>query len=200
VNVTITFTMIDGEGKKSSAHSILTVPSIKRYSNVVLYNNSASKTDGFSTADGKVYKSLSTYESITAANQSVQETIDLIFRVNNNSAMLVAPYDGNFSSNFTVKNKTKFRKMKGITETDFAELTNASLSYFIDKDTVSNGSTHVSDIKVGDFIGYRTDFASANSYKYGIIKVNSIHPANCSWYDGISYMFEMEVVTQIKKD
>jgi hypothetical protein len=199
-NVTIAFTMIDTEGKKSSSHTILTVPAIKRYSDVILYSSSASKTDGFSTADGKVYKNLSNYESITAANQSVQETIDIIFRVNNNSAMLVAPYDGNFSSNFTIKNKTKFRKMKGITVADFAELTNASFSYFVDKDTVSNGSTHVSDIKVGDFIGYRTDFASANSYKYGIIKVNSIHPANCDWYDGISYMFEMEVVTQIKKD
>jgi len=198
-DVTLSFSLIDGEGKKSSSSKVLTVPSIIRYNSIKMYTNSNSKTDGFSSADGLVYHKLSNYESITTANQTVQETIDIIFLVSDNTAMFVAPYNGNFASNFSVKNKSKFKRMESITASDFSSLTNASLSYFIDKDTVNEGSTSVSEIKVGDFIGFKTDFASTNSYKYGIMKVNSIHPANCNWYEGTSYMVEMDVVTQIEK-
>jgi hypothetical protein len=199
IDVSISFNLIDDEGKKAASSKVLTVPSITRYNSIKLFSNSNSKTDGLSTVDGVVYQKLPSYESITSANQAVQETIDIIFLVSNNSAMFVAPYNGNFSSNFSVRNKTKFKKMESITATDFASLTNASLSYFIDTDKVNEGPTSVSNVKVGDFIGFKTDFASANSYKYGIMKINSIHPANCDWYEGTSYMVEMEVVTQIEK-
>lgn len=199
VEVTLSFSLIDEEGKKATSTKVITVPGITRYSNITMYTNSNSKTDGLSTADGIVYRKLPGYESITSDNVKIQEAIDVIFLVSNNSAMFVAPYNGNFASNFTVRNKTKFKKMESISATDFAVLTNASLSYFIDTDKVNNGSTSVSDIKVGDFIGFKTDFASANSYKFGIIKINSIHPANCDWYEGTSYVVEMEVVTQIEK-
>jgi len=199
VEVTLSFSLIDKDGKKEASTKMITVPSITRYSNITIYTNSNSKTDGFSTAEGTVYKKLPGYESINSDNVKVQEAIDVIFLVSNNEAMFVAPYNGNFASNFTVRNKTKFRKMESITVSDFATLTNASLSYFIDTDKVNNGSTSVSNVKVGDFIGFKTDFASTNSYKYGIMKINSIHPANCDWYEGTSYVLEMEVVTQIEK-
>ncbi len=199
VDVTLSFKLIDGEGKKSSSSKVLTVPAITRYNSITMYTNSNSKTDGLSTADGTVYKKLPTYEAITSDNVKVQESIDVIFIVSNNSAMFVAPYNGNFSSNFTVRNKTKFKKMESLNTVDFASLNNATFSYFIDTDEVNKGTTSVSDVKVGDFIGYKTDFASTNSYKYGIMKINSIHPANCDWYEGTSYVVEMEVVTQIKK-
>lgn len=199
VDVSLSFSLIDEEGKKSSSFKVLTVPAITRYNSITMYTNSNSKTDGFSTVDGMVYKKLAGYESITTDNVKVQESIDIVFIVSDNSAMFVAPYNGNFSSNFSVRNKTKLKKMESITATDFATLTNASLSNFIDTDEVNKGATSVSDVKVGDFIGFKTDFASANSYKYGIMKINSIHPANCDWYEGTSYMVEMEVVTQIEK-
>lgn len=199
VDVSLSFKLIDEEGKKTSSSKVLTVPSITRYSSITLYTNSNSKTDGLSTADGTVYTKLPSYEAITTDNVKIQESIDVIFIVSNNSAMLLAPYNGNFASNFSVRNKTKFKKMESITASDFASLTNASLSYFVDTDDVNNGSTSVSEVKVGDFIGYKTDFASVNSYKFGIMKINAIHPANCDWYEGTSYMVEMEVVTQIEK-
>jgi hypothetical protein len=198
-DVTLSFKLIDGEGKKSASSKVLTVPAITRYSSITMFSNSNSKTDGLSTADGMVYKKLPSYEAITTDNVKVQESIDVIFIVSNNSAMFVAPYNGNFASNFSVRNKTKFKKMESINATDFANLTNASFSYFIDTDEVNKGATSVSNVKVGDFIGYKTDFASTNSYKFGIMKINSIHPANCDWYEGTSYVVEMEVVTQIKK-
>jgi hypothetical protein len=198
-NVTITFSLIDGNGKKTSEFDVLAVPKITKYNKVILYTNSNSKTDGFSSFDGKVYQKLADYDPVSTANNAVQESLDVIFIVSGNSALLVGPYDGNFWSNMKIRNKTKFKKLVNMTASDFNGLTNASLSYFVDDGKVDKGTTSVSDVKVGDFVGFKTDFASKNSYKYGIIKVNAIHPANCAWYDGVSYMIEMDVVTQIKK-
>jgi hypothetical protein len=198
-DVTISFSLIDSDGKKSMDFKINTVPSIVTYKNVVLYTNSSSKTDGFSTADGMAYKQLANYEAITTANQAIQKSIDLIFIVSNNSAILAGPYDGYFSTNMKVRNKTKFRKLTDMTSADFDSLTNGTLANFVEQSQVRKGSTNVSDIKVGDFIGYKTDYASANSYKFGIIRINSIHPANCDWYQGKSYVIDMDIVSQIDK-
>jgi hypothetical protein len=198
-NVKLSFSLIDSEGKRSQAYNVITVPSITRYSDVALYTNSNSKTDGFATIDGMAYRNLPNYNTVSATNQSVQESVDIIFLVNGTSAMFVAPYNGNFSTSFTVKNKTKFKRMESLTNADFDVLTNASLSEFIDLDDVNSGGTSVSNVKVGDFIGFKTDFASKNSYKYGIMRIKGLHPANVSWYEGRSYVVEMDVVTQIKK-
>lgn len=198
-NVKITFSLIDANGKKTSEFDVLTVPAITKYNKVILYTNSNSKTDGFSTVDGMVYHKLSDYDPVSTANNAVQESLDVIFIVSGNSAMLVGPYDGNFWSNMGIRNKTKFKKLVDMTASDFSGLTSASLSQFVDQGNVDKGTTNIADIKVGDLIGFKTDFASKNSYKYGIIKVNAIHPANCAWYDGVSYLIEMDVVTQIKK-
>jgi len=199
IDVSITFSLIDEEGKKTSTQKILTVPSIVRYPNIVLYTNTNAKTDGFSTVDGKVYRNLPSYDAVSEVNQTIQESIDVIFIVSGNSAMFVAPYNGNFWTGFTVKNKTKFKKMNSVTTDDFTHLTNASLSQFIDADEVNTGTTWIGNVKVGDFIGFKTDFASKNSYKYGILKIKALHPANVEVYDGMSYMVEMDVVTQIEK-
>lgn len=199
-NVTITFSMIDGYGKKTSEFDVLTVPGITKYNKVTLYSNSNSKTDGLSTIDGVVYHKLADYDPVSAANNAVQESLDVIFIVSGNSAMLVGPYDGNFWSNMGIRNKTKFKKLVDMTPSDFSGLTSASLSQFVDQGNVDKGTTGIADIKVGDLVGFKTDFASKNSYKYGIIKVNAIHPTNCAWYDGVSYLIEMDVVTQIKKN
>jgi len=198
-DVVITFSMIDGQGKKTKEFDVITVPAITRYNKVTMYSNTPAKTDGLSTCDGKVYTTLSNYDPVSTANKAVQESLDVVFIVSGNSALLVGPYDGNFWSNMKIKNKTKFKKLVNMTAADFNGLTNASLSYFVDQGQVDKGTTGVTDIKVGDFIGFKTDFASTNSYKYGIAKVNALHPANCAWYEGKSYLIEMDVVTQIKK-
>jgi hypothetical protein len=198
-NVKVTFSLIDNEGKRSQAYQIITVPSITRYSNISLYTNSNSKTDGLSTIDGMAYRNLPNYNTVTTSNVEVQESIDIIFLVNNNSAMFVAPYNGNFSTSFSVKNKTKFKRMENMNVTAFDTLTNASLSEFIDLDDVNSGGTSISNVKVGEFIGFKTDFASKNSYKYGIMHIKAIRPANADWYEGRSYLIEMDIVTQIKK-
>jgi hypothetical protein len=199
IDVTINFSLIDEEGKKTATQKVLTVPSIVRYSNISLYTNTNAKTDGFSTADGVVYRNLPAYDAVSEVNQAIQESIDVIFIVSGNSAMFVAPYNGNFWTGFTVKNKTKFKKMDSVTAENFEQLTNASLSQFIDTDEVNSGTTWVGNVKVGDFIGFKTDFASKNSYKYGIMHIKAMHPANVAAYEGMSYVVEMDVVTQIKK-
>jgi hypothetical protein len=198
-DVTISFSLIDNDGKKTKEFKINTVPSIVTYKNVVLYTNSSSKTDGFSSADGVVYTQLANYEAVTAANQIIQKSIDIIFLVSNGSAILAGPYDWYFSSNMKVRNKTKFKILKDVSSNDFNNLSNGTLSSIVEKNQVGKGSTNVSNIEVGDFIGYKTDFASTNSYKFGIIRINSIHPANCDWYQGKSYLIDMDVVSQINK-
>lgn len=196
----ITFSLIDGDGKKSMQHSIQVVPAIIRYPNVDLYTNTAQKTDGFSTSDGVAYRVLSNYESVTEVNKTVQESLDIIFTVNGGSAIIGAPYDWTFSSNMKIRNKTKFKKLTDITDTDFEGLTNGSLANFVESAKVEKGATALWNVQVGDIIGFKTDYASKNSYKYGIIRINALHPASCAWYPGLSYVVGMDVVSQINKD
>ena len=196
LNSKLTFGMVDGQGKSTIEQQVITVPGIVKYNDVAIYFNTSSKTDGFSTLDGTVYHYLPNYEPVTEANQLVQESLDMVFIVDGSSAMLVAPYDWHYSTSMQVRNKTKLKKMSSLSAGDFNGLTAASLSYYASTDTIKNGSTYISDISVGDIIGFQTDFASANSYKYGVLKVKAVHPTNVEWYEGKSYVIEMDVVTQ----
>ncbi|MGF7140199.1 hypothetical protein [Roseimarinus sediminis] len=196
LNSILTFGMVDGEGKLTIEQEVITVPGIVKYNNVALYFNNSSKTDGFSSLDGKVYHYLPNYEPISEANLKVQEALDFVFIVENSSAMLVAPYDWHYSSSMQIRNKSKLKKATSISTDEFPLLTAAELSYVASNDTLKNGATYVSDIKVGDIIGFQTDFASANSYKYGLAMIKAIHPTNTEWYEGESYVIEMDVVTQ----
>jgi hypothetical protein len=196
VNNSLIFTMVDEYGKKTTSFEIITVPAIVRYDNITLYTNSSSKTDGFSTADGVVYPNLEEYAELTVANEAVQKSLDIIFLAGSESSMLVAPYNGNFSSSMGVKNKTLFKLIQGVTAEDFDNLTNATLSAITEENEVKKGSTSVANIKVGDIIGFRTDFASSNPYHYGLLRINAIHPTIVDYYEGTSYMLEMDVVTQ----
>lgn len=196
LNSRLTFGMVDEEGKLTIEQEVITVPGIEKYNNVTLYFNNSSKTDGFSTVDGKAYHYLPNYEPITEANLKVQETLDMIFIVENSSAMLVAPYDWHYSTSMQIRNKSKLKKVASFSTNDFPTITAAELSYVASNDTIKNGATYVSDINVGDIIGFQTDFASANSYKYGLALIKAIHPTNTEWYEGESYVIEMDVVTQ----
>lgn len=196
VDAKITFSLIDDYGKKSVSFDLIMVPSVVKYDSVVLYTNTSAYTDGFSTFDGTVYFDLSNYEDLTVANESVQESLDIIFLANASSSKLVAPYSGYFTSSMSVRNKTLFKIITGISNEEFDKLTNASLSEITELYEVKKGSTDIQDIRVGDIIGFKTDFASANPYHYGLLRINAIHPANVDHYAGTSYLIEMDVVTQ----
>jgi hypothetical protein len=195
-DLSIVLTLIDEEGMKSDTQKVYTVPSIVKYDSVVMFTQTAAKVDGFSTFNGIVYHYLPDYGTVSEANLSVQESVDIIFIVNNDVASVVAPYNGSFENSFTVKNKTKFRLLKGVSNEDFDHLNNATVSLIAEDNDVGGGSTSLSNIKVGDIIGFKTDYASSNSYHYGMIRINAIHPVNSEYYEGVSYLFEMDVVTQ----
>ncbi len=196
VDANVTFTMIDAFGKNTSTFDLITVPSIVRYDSIVLYSQTSVYTDGFSTTDGTVYHNLQDYEAVTTVNEAIQESLDIIFLGGEESSMLVAPYNGNFSSNMSVRNKTLLKVITDITNNEFDNLTNASLSEITDVNEVKKGGTLISDIRVGDIIGFRTDLASANPYHYGLLRINAIHPTITGYYEGTSYLLEMDIVTQ----
>lgn len=196
-DLSIELTLIDKEGMRSETRKIYTVPSIAKYDSVVMYTQTASKTDGFSSYDGTVFHYLPDYDEVTEANRNVQESVDFIFLVNNDVATIVAPYNGIFQTAFTIKNKTRFRLLKSISSDDFDKLSNASVSQITEDQDVDGGSTSLTNLQVGDMIGFKTDYASTNSYHYGILRIKAIHPTNSEYYEGVCYYFEMDVITQI---
>ncbi len=196
VDAKITFTLVDGYGKKTLEQELITVPSIVRYDNVVLYSQTSKYTDGFSTSDGMVYHNLSGYEDVTVVNEAIQESLDIVFLSDELSSGLVAPYSGYFSSGMAVRNKTLFKSISGLTDEEFDNLTTATLSEITEINGVKKGATDIQNIKVGDIIGFRTDFNSANPYHYGLLRINAIHPTIVDYYDGTSYLIEMDIVTQ----
>jgi hypothetical protein len=195
--IEIRFSLIDEEGIKTKRFTIQPVPKIVQYDDVSLCTNTSARTDGFSSVDGKVYHNMTLFSTISESNLAVQKSIDFVFSTQNNSmASLVAPYDSHFTTVFTNKNKTQFKSMKSMSNADFMNLTNGSLAYYAQLDSIDHGSTNIGNLKVGDIVGFKTDFASANSFKYGILRINAIHPANCEGYDGLSFRMRMDVVTQ----
>jgi len=196
LDATINFIMIDELGKKETTHELYTVPSIVSYDSLVLFCKSQSLADGFSTSDGMVYHNLQEYEEVSEINKAVQEALDMVFIVDNGIGMLVAPYSGIFYSSMAIKNKTLFKLTPDVSSSDFDNLTNATLSIITEENEVKKGSTSIDSLKVGDILGYRTDLASTNPYHFGLIRINAIHPTNVEYYDGVSYMIEMDVVTQ----
>jgi hypothetical protein len=196
VDANITFTLVDGYGKKAFEQELITVPPIVRYDSVVMYSQTSAKTDGFSTIDGMVYHNLSDYEDVTVVNESIQESLDIIFLSDELSSGLIAPYSGYFSSGMSVRNKTLFKSISGLTNEEFDNLTTASLSEITETNEVKKGTTDIQNIEVGDIIGFRTDYNSANPYHYGLLRINAIHPTIVDYYEGTSYLIEMDVVTQ----
>lgn len=199
-DVIMEFKLIDGEGEKIVQHIIEVVPSIVRYDSLLLYTESGMNTDGFSSFGGIIYHDLLQYEAVTEANQDIQESIDVIFLVDRvtSEAMLIAPGNSLFQSDFTSKNNTVFIKSNHITSENFDSLTNGTLVDLTKPDSLATyGTNHIKNIKVGDIVAFQTDYNAKNSFKTGVLKINAIHPSSCDWYDGEVYMLEMDVVTQI---
>lgn len=195
----LSFVLVDHEGKKEIEHPVIAVPKIVKYQNIVLYTNSSVATDGFSTLTGDIFKNLPDYEELNEKNEAIQASIDIVFLCDSVEAMLVGPYSSWLISDMKNKNKTLFKTIQDIDASEFSAINSAALSIIAEKNEVDKGTTSIKGIKVGDIIGFRTDFASANPYKYGLIKINSIRPANAPHYPGLSYLIDMDILTQIKE-
>lgn len=197
VETTLTFTLIDDEGEKEIDYELEGIPDISAYDNTMLYTKSESLTDAFATSNGEVFSNISEYTEYNSWNLEIQSNFDIIFLVGDNQeAMLLCPYHSNVSVDLTNKNKTVFKRLSGLTEEAFDTLTHITLSEITEDYGVKNGSSIIDSVVVGDLIGFRTDFESANPYKYGILKVNAIHATNVDHYDGTSYVIDMDILTQ----
>lgn len=192
----LTFTLIDDFGKKTVGQTIITVPSITKYYQTIMYSQSVEKADGFSSVDGLVYHDLQNYEELNVENEAIQQSLDLIFVISGGETDLVAPYSGRFSSSMAIRNKTLVKLMPGVSNEEFDKLSSASLSLLTEEHEIKKGSTSVQNVKVGDILGFRTDFASLNPYHFGMLRINAIHPTNIEYYEGVSYLIEADIVTQ----
>jgi hypothetical protein len=196
IDPVVTFTLIDGYGSKTIQYQVYAIPPAVEYDSIVMYAQSNAEADGFSTSDGVVYHTLANYEDLSTINVTIQESLDIVFLISNGTAMLVAPYNGSFYSNMSVRNKTLFKLLPDVTSDAFDHLTSASLSSITEEADVAGGTTDLWDVRAGDIVGFRTDFAAANPYNFGMLRINAIHPANSEFYEGTSYLIEMDVVTQ----
>jgi hypothetical protein len=196
VDARITFQLIDEFGKKDTLHVISGIPSIVSYDSIILVTNTRSQADGFSTNDGEIYQDANQYSDVTATNIAIQSSIDFVYVVNGSSALLASPYNGAFSSSFQQKNKTLFMKMPAMTDEEFKAIDGVVLSLLTEENNVEDGTTYIGEVKVGDVVGFRTDFASSNPYHFGMLKINAIHPTQVDYYEGVSYLIELDIITQ----
>lgn len=196
IDPVITFTLVDEYGSKTIQYSLYAVPPIVEYDSVVMFAQTNAKADGFASSDGMVYHDLTNYTDLTKVNETIQESLDMVFLIIDNKAVLLAPYNGNFSSSMPIRNKTLLKLLPEVTSDEFDQLTSASLSSITEDNEVNRGTTDLWDVRVGDIIGFRTDFASTNPYHFGMLRINAIHPTNCEYYEGTSYLIELDVVTQ----
>lgn len=195
----LTFSLIDEEGKVSSEANLKVVSAIKKYRSISLYAKNNLNNDAFATIDGLVYPDIKTNFSTTSEeNLSVQKKIDIFFYMNNNISVISSPAHSGLNLDLDVKNATKFKKLPTISDEDFSTITAASLVEITKADSIGyNGTSSVSDLRVGDIIGFTTDLNAVHSFKTGLMKIKELHPAIIGRYQGTAYLMEFDMVTQI---
>lgn len=195
----LTFSLIDEEGKVSSEADLKVVADIKKYSSVRLYAKNNLNNDAFATIDGLVYPDIKTNFSTTSEeNISVQEKIDIVFYMDNNTSVISSPAHGGLNLDLDIENETKFKKLTTISEEEFMNITAASLVELTKTDSIGyNGNSSVSNLRVGDIIGFTTDLNALHSFKTGLIKITELHPAVADHYQGTAYVVGFDLVTQI---
>lgn len=196
----ITFTIIDQTGKASLEKTVEVVPSISTYEDLALYARDRTFNDALATIDGKVYPDIKTnYSQLTEANVAVQEKIDIIFYYNKEAGRttIAAPASNQVNLELNIENNTLFKFLDRTGDLELKELTSASLHTLTTEASIlSEGATHLHNIKVGDAIGFVTDLNAIHSLKSGIIKVRGLHPANADQYEGVAYVMECEMAVQ----
>lgn len=195
------FSVIDELGKKSDTIEIVVVPTIKKYSNKKLYAKNRLYNDAFATIDGLVYPNIKTnFSSTSEENTTVQEKIDVVFFVDNGISIISSPAYSGLNLDLNIENDTKFKKLSNISHEMFENITASSLVGLTKSDSISYyGSSAISGVKVGDIIGFTTDLNAVHALKTGVIKINQLHPTSISRYEGVSYVMECDIVTQIEE-
>ncbi len=205
-NINLTFNGSDSEGTSSKTLTLNVVPPVVSYKNVVLYHQDNSRTDGFATIDGYIARNLSNYSIsgyVIDTIQEAQDKTDIIFLMDTekDEAMLTCPAGEKFETGATTwpkgKNQTVFKKLSAFTDSDFENLNAAGIIEKTKSDSINiKGTTSITGVKAFDYIGFITSFNSTNSYKTGIIKIKSIHPAAAPWLETPNMAMEMEVKVQ----
>ena len=183
----------------SSQVDLNVVAAIKKHRSIRLYAKNNLNNDAFATIDGLVYPDIKTNFSTTSGeNLSVQEKIDIVFYVNNNISVIASPAHSGLNLDLDVENATKFKKLTTVNDEEFENITAASLVELTKADSIGYyGNSSVSDLRVGDIIGFTTDLNAVHSFKTGLIKVKELHPAIIGRYQGTAYVIGFDLVTQI---
>ena len=188
-------------GKVSREVDITVVPAVRKYFDNKLYALNNRSYDAFASINGLVYPDIrGNYSASNAESVDVQEKIDVIFYYDNGAgkSYICAPDDANVNLDLEVGNATRFLIMEGISDEDFNAIKPASLAALTRDDSISyKGASRVGGVVVGDIVGFATDVNALHSYKTGLIRVNSLHPANAGHYPGTSYVMECDIITQI---
>ncbi len=196
----ISFTIIDESGRASQEKTVEVVPAIAKYEDLELYAKDGTFHDALATIDGNVYSDIKTnYSKLSEANVAVQEKIDIIFYYDKEArrSTLAAPASGRVDLELNIENNTLFRVLNPTEAVTLDNITPSSLAKLVsDASILSDGSSQLTNIKVGDVIGFVTDLNAVHSLKSGILIVKGLHPANVARYAGVSYVLECEVAVQ----
>jgi len=197
----LTFSVIDDMGKVSQVVSVGVVSDIKVHEGVELYARNSIFFDAFATINGLVYPDIkNNYGQTSAESLDVQEKIDIVYYYNadGNTSVICSPDYGGLGITLQIENATRFKRMADLSEEDFNSITAASLLELTRDDSIAYyGSSGISNIVVGDIVGFTTDLIATHSLKTGLIKVNGLHPTNVGHYEGTAYVMECDIVTQI---
>lgn len=196
----LTFTLIDEMGKVSTEATVEVVPAINHYLERSIYAKDKLFYDAFATVDGEVYPNIKeNYSTFSAENVAVQRKLDFLFYYDSpeQTSVLAAPISTAANLILNINNNTSFKKMTGLTDLNIAEVSPSQLvSLTADAKLLQEGSTSITNLTVGDVIGFITDLNSDFSLKTGLLKVTGLHPSSIDRYDGISYVLECDVVVQ----
>lgn len=197
----LTFSIIDESGKVSTERTVSVVPSITKYIDQKIYAQDNDFHDAFATVEGVVYPDIKTnYSSVSEENRTVQEKIDIVFYYDADAkrSIIAAPASERLGLELNIENKTLFRKLTGMENLDLSEVTPAMLIDLTkDADLLKEGSLQISNVVVGDVIGFITDLNATYALKTGILKVSGLHPASASQYSGLSYVLECDIIVQL---
>jgi len=196
----ISFSIIDGSGKASTERTVEVVPGIDKHEEIELYAKDRTFNDALATISGEVFGDVKTnYSIFNEGNVAVQEKIDIMFFYDEGSrrAIIAAPSSGQIDLELSVENKTLFKRISNAGNLTVDQISPSMLFQMTaDASILEEGSQQISNIKVGDVIGFTTDLNAIHSLKSGLLIITGLHPANVGRYDGVSYVLECEMVVQ----
>jgi hypothetical protein len=189
-------------GKKTVEQTIVLVNDVEFYRGIVLHSSNNYETDGFSSFTGTAIQNLKDNETTTEANREVQQNLDFVFitDMNTQSAILAAPAYTGFVSNMAIKNKTNLLLLSEMTDEQFDAIGAGTIQNSVPYLEITEADSYsVEKLKVGDFVGFVTDYNSSNSYKIGVLRINSLHKSTCEWYEGTTYLIDFDVKVEVSK-